>query len=190
MIARAIACCLAVFASTAAFADPALDRAKALLDRVILFDGHNDLPWAIHEYKAAPGNVAAYDLRVRAPADGQTDIPRVREGRLGAQFWSVYIPPEVGGSNFARMQLEQIDIAKRVIARYPDVFQLAGTAAEIRAAKKEGRIGSMLGAEGCTLPIFTLIPSAVRSPMRMFERRRTYWMIASSMRSPATLSVR
>jgi membrane dipeptidase len=118
-----------------------------VLDRAILFDGHNDLPWAIRSYKEAPGDVAAYDLRKHAPGKGQTDIPRLREGRVGAQFWSVYTPPEADG-HFARTQLEQIDIARRVIERYPETFQLAATAADIRAAKKAGRIGSMLGLEG------------------------------------------
>jgi membrane dipeptidase len=73
--------------------------------------------------------------------------PRLREGRLSAQFWSVYTPPEAAG-NFARTQLEQIDLARRLIARYPDTFPLASTAADIRAARKAGRIGSMLGLEG------------------------------------------
>jgi membrane dipeptidase len=138
---------LAVFAAATAQADEALEHAKQVLDRAILFDGHNDLPNAIHKYKEAPDDIVAYDLRVRAPGKGQTDIPRLREGRLGAQFWSVYIPPEAG-QGFARMQLEQIDLARRLIARYPDTFQLAGTAADIRAAKAAGRIGSMLGIEG------------------------------------------
>jgi membrane dipeptidase len=138
---------LAFFASVTARADESLDHAKQVLDRAILFDGHNDLPNAIHKFKDAPDDIVAYDLRGRAPGKGQTDIPRLREGRLGAQFWSVYIPPEAG-QGFARMQLEQIDLARRVIARYPDTFQLAGTAADIRAAKAAGRIGSMLGIEG------------------------------------------
>ncbi len=138
---------LVFFAVFTARADVALEHAKQVLDRAILFDGHNDLPNAIHKYKEAPDDIVAYDLRVRAPGKGQTDIPRLREGRLGAQFWSVYIPPEAG-QGFARMQLEQIDLARRVIARYPDTFQLAGTAADIRAAKQAGRVGSMLGIEG------------------------------------------
>ncbi len=128
-------------------ADSALDHAKAVLDKAILFDGHNDLPWAIREYKDAPGDVAAYDLRGHAPGEGQTDIPRLREGRVGAQFWSVYTPPEAEG-HFARTQLEQIEIARQMIARYPDTFTLASTAADIRAAKAAGKIGGMLGAEG------------------------------------------
>ncbi len=138
---------LAFFAAVTARADEALEHAKQVLDYAILFDGHNDLPNAIHKFKDAPDDIVAYDLRVHAPGKGQTDIPRLREGRLGAQFWSVYIPPEAG-QGFARMQLEQIDLARRVIARYPDTFQLAGTAADIRAAKAAGRIGSMLGIEG------------------------------------------
>ncbi|MGH8309748.1 MAG: hypothetical protein ACRETX_08140, partial [Steroidobacteraceae bacterium] len=72
------------FAASAA-QDPALEHAKRLLERTILFDGHNDLPWAIRSYEAAPGDVAAYDIRKRAPADGQTDLARLREGRIGAQ---------------------------------------------------------------------------------------------------------
>ena len=134
-------------ASMTASADAALDHAKEVLAKSILFDGHNDLPWTIRGYEAAPGDVAAYDIRERAPAKGQTDIPRLRAGGVGAVFWSVYTPPEAPG-NFARTQLEQIDIARRIIARHPDTFTLAGTAADIRAAKTSGRIGGMLGAEG------------------------------------------
>ncbi len=130
-----------------AHADPALEHAKKVLDGAILFDGHNDLPWAIREYRATEGDTADYDIRERAPGEGQTDIPRLRAGRVGAQFWSVYTPPEAAG-NFTRTQLEQIDIARRLIARYPDTFVLASTAADIRAAKAAGKIGSMLGIEG------------------------------------------
>jgi membrane dipeptidase len=145
--ARSCIALLALLTTAAANADEALEHAKEVLDRAILFDGHNDLPWAVRQYKDVPGDVAAYDLRKHAPGKGQTDIPRLREGRVGAQFWSVYTPPEAEG-HFARTQLEQIDIARRVIERYPDTFQLAGTAVDIRAAKKAGRIGSMLGLEG------------------------------------------
>jgi membrane dipeptidase len=122
----------------------ALEHAKRVLKKSILFDGHNDLPWAIRTYKAAPGDLAAYDLRRRTP--GQTDLERLRLGGVGAQFWSVYIPGEATGA--ARTQLEQIDLTRRLIARYPEALQLAGTAAEIRAAHRAGRIGSMLGIEG------------------------------------------
>jgi membrane dipeptidase len=122
-----------------------LEHARRLLADSILFDGHNDLPWAIRTDKKTPGDIVAYDLRKRTA--GQTDLPRLRQGRLSAQFWSVYIPGELP-TGFAHTQLEQIDLMRRVIARYPDALQLAGTASDIRAAKKAGRIGSMLGVEG------------------------------------------
>ncbi len=125
--------------------DPALRHARKLLQGTILIDGHNDLPIAVRGYKAAPMDVVAYDLRQRTPGD--TDIPRLRQGLVGAQFWSVYIAGE-GAGPYARIQLEQIDLARRIIARYPDTFRLATTAAEIRAAHRAGRIASMLGMEG------------------------------------------
>ncbi len=129
----------------AAEQDEALRRAIAVLESTILVDGHNDLPMAIRQYAKAPGDVAAYDLR--KPTEGDTDIARLREGRLGAQFWSVYIPGE-GRGPFARPQLEQIELARRIIARYPDTFQFATSVADVRAAKRAGRIASMLGMEG------------------------------------------
>jgi len=125
--------------------DTALLHARELLARTILVDGHNDLPWAIRSDKKSPGDVVAYDLRSRTA--GQTDLPRLRAGGVGAQFWSVYIPGELP-NGLARTQLEQIDLARRVVARYPDALQMAGTAAEIRSAHAAGRIGSMLGVEG------------------------------------------
>jgi membrane dipeptidase len=125
--------------------DKALTHARELLKKVILVDGHNDLPWAIRTDKKAPSDVAAYDLAGAVP--GQTDLARLEKGGLGAQFWSVYVPGEIG-SGFARMQLEQIDIARRIIERYPQTFKLATTAAEVRAARREGRIASLLGMEG------------------------------------------
>ena len=122
-----------------------LEHARRVLTDAILFDGHNDLPWAIRTDKKTPGDIVAYDLR--QPVAGQTDIPRMLQGGLGAQFWSVYIPGELK-EGMARTQLEQIDLMRRVIARYPEALRLAGTAQEIRDAKKAGRIGSMLGIEG------------------------------------------
>lgn len=138
---------LAVPSSSLAAGDPALERAQRLLERTILVDGHNDLPWAIREYEAAPGDVAAYDITGRAPEDGQTDLPRLRQGRVSAQFWSVYTPGEALGG-FAKTQLEQIDLARRLIERYPQALRFARTASEVRAAKRAGRIASLLGIEG------------------------------------------
>jgi membrane dipeptidase len=136
---------MAASSQAAEKADPALAHARELLKKVILVDGHNDLPWAIRNDKRAPGNVEAYDLRSKVP--GQTDLARLREGGVGGQFWSVYTPGEAPG-HYARTQLEQIDIATRMIQHYPDAFRVALTAADVRSAHKHKRIASMMGIEG------------------------------------------
>jgi membrane dipeptidase len=126
--------------------DPHVAVARRVLTATPLVDGHNDLPWAIRAYEPAPHDVAAYDLRTRTP--GHTDIARLREGMVGAQFWSVYIPFNAVEEGAAKVQLEQIDIAHQVIRRYPDVFELALTADDAVRVFRDGRIASMLGMEG------------------------------------------
>jgi membrane dipeptidase len=125
--------------------DAALTHARQLLKQTILIDGHNDLPWAIRNSKEAPGDVDAYDLHTATKGD--TDLARLKQGGLGAQFWSVYVPGEVG-SGFARIQLEQIELARRMIDKYPKELQFAGSVADIRKAHRAGKIASMLGMEG------------------------------------------
>jgi membrane dipeptidase len=140
---------LTIFMSSSAAAqssDPALEHARKLLQSTPLIDGHNDLPWEIRESKTAPRDVAAYDIRRTAPK--QTDLPRMKEGRVAAQFWSIYIPGEIKDSGYARVQLEQFDIARRMIARYPDRLALALTADDIERDFKRGKIASLLGMEG------------------------------------------
>ncbi len=126
--------------------DPYLARAKRILRQTPLIDGHNDLPWRIREDSVARGNVDAYDLRKRTP--GHTDLERLKKGMVGAQFWSVYTPGEYRDSGYARVQLEQIDIARRFIAKYPDRLALALSANDIRRDFRQGKIGSLLGLEG------------------------------------------
>jgi membrane dipeptidase len=123
-----------------------LARAKRVLRQTPLIDGHNDLPWRIREDSIARGNVDAYDLRKHTP--GHTDLERLRKGMVGAQFWSVYVPGEWRDSGYARIQLEQIDIARHMIAKYPDQLALALSAADIRRDFKQGKIGSLIGMEG------------------------------------------
>jgi membrane dipeptidase len=125
--------------------DPALLRARRILAATPLIDGHNDLPWAIREYDKAPRDVAAYDLRSRTP--GHTDLARLAAGQVGGQFWSVYVPGELG-DGYARVQLEQIDIARRTIARYPERLGLALTADDVMREFKRGRVASLIGMEG------------------------------------------
>jgi membrane dipeptidase len=131
-------------AQTPSAADMA--KARRVLRTTPLIDGHNDLPWAIREASTAPHDVEAYDLRKKTV--GHTDLARLKAGMVGGQFWSVYIPGEIKDSGYARVQLEQIDIARRVIAKYPERFQWALTSNAIRTSFKAGKIGSLLGLEG------------------------------------------
>ena len=129
-------------------ADAYLQRAERLLRSTPLIDGHNDLPWAIRESKTAPKDVEAYDLRTTTP--GHTDLARLMSGMLGGQFWSVYIPGDtsIARQGYAKVQLEQIDIARRVFAKYPERFEPVTTAAGFRTAFAAGKIGSAMGMEG------------------------------------------
>ncbi|MGH7594130.1 MAG: dipeptidase, partial [Gemmatimonadales bacterium] len=128
--------------------DPALEHAHQLLADRPIIDGHNDLPWEIRTNPISRMDVDKYPLRTLAP--GQTDFARLKAGGVGGQFWSVYIPGEDSARQYgyARMELEQIDIARRMIARYPDVLQLCLTADDVVKARKAGRIASLIGLEG------------------------------------------
>jgi membrane dipeptidase len=128
----------------AAQEDAALAHARALLAASPLVDGHNDLPWEIRDDPKAKGDVTLYDLRQRTA--GETDLARLKEGGLAAQFWSVWVPAELK-TGFARVQLEQIDLARRMVARYPEAMLLATRADDIRRAKREGKLASFLGME-------------------------------------------
>jgi membrane dipeptidase len=121
-------------------------RAVRVLRSSPLIDGHNDLPWAIRESERAPHDVDAYDLR--KATSGHTDLARLKTGMIGAQFWSVYTPGEDADSGYARVQLEQIDIARQIIARYPEALRLALSSSDIRRDFREHLIGSLLGLEG------------------------------------------
>lgn len=132
----------------AAQEDPHVERALRVLSSTPLIDGHNDLPWAIRQSDLAPHDVHhdAHDLRARTPF--HTDIERLRAGRVGAQYWSVYIPFGATEDGAAMTQLEQIDIALEIIETYPDVFGLALDASDVERIFGEGRIASILGMEG------------------------------------------
>ncbi|HEY0936547.1 MAG TPA: dipeptidase [Trebonia sp.] len=118
---------------------------RAMLSRFPLIDGHNDLPWELRE-KFALDPVAA-GLRGRV-AGIHTDIPRLVEGGVGGQFWSVYVPASLAGDTAVTAVLEQVDVVHRMIAAYPDRFRLAVRAGDVRAAFAAGKIASLLGAEG------------------------------------------
>ena len=121
-----------------------------MLGRFPLIDGHNDLPWALRARTRQNGgdlNQVVFDLDT--PADGlHTDLPRLAAGRVGAQFWSVYVPVSLAGDGAVAAVLEQIDLARRMIARYPGSFGLALTADDVEQVFASGRVASLLGAEG------------------------------------------
>ncbi|MCE2942148.1 MAG: dipeptidase [Gemmatimonadota bacterium] len=121
-------------------------RARTLLRAVGLVDTHNDLPWDIRVDPAHPGNLEVRDLRLRG--GGHTDIPRLRDGGVGTQFWSVYVPSDLPALEATRAQLEQIELTRRLIARYPRDLGFAASTADIRRVRASGRIASLLGIEG------------------------------------------
>jgi membrane dipeptidase len=119
------------------------ERARKIHDSGILFDGHNDLPWRLRA--ANDMGFDSLDLSKRL-GSGQTDIPRLREGGLKAQFWSVYIPSD---HEFpARTVIEQIDLVHRMVERYPDDFAMAYSADDVERIVKAGKIASLIGIEG------------------------------------------
>ena len=132
--------------SACAQEDEHIEKVRRVLSATPLFDGHNDLAWAIREQEDAPHNVRAYGLQ--GTTRGQTDIARLRVGMVGAQFWSVYVDMESVEVGAARVQLEQIDIARQFIREYPEVFEEALTASDVERIFRAGRSGSVLGMEG------------------------------------------
>lgn len=123
-----------------------LERAAELLAEHPVVDGHNDLPWALREQ-------VGYDLDARDIATDQsahlhTDIPRLRAGGVGAQFWSVYVRSDMAGDEAVSATLEQIDVVAELLGRHPADLRRALTADDMEAARAEGRIASLMGAEG------------------------------------------
>lgn len=112
----------------------------------IVVDGHNDLPWMIRE--KSESLFRRVDIRQPQPKL-HTDIPRLKKGNVGVQFWSAYVPASTAHDGTAvKMTLEQIDVIHRMIDTYPDVFELAGTSADIERIHKAGKIASLIGVEG------------------------------------------
>jgi len=117
-------------------------EARRIHSEALIFDGHNDLPGALR------GKFDETDIS-RAQASLHTDIPRLFAGNVGAQYWSVWVPAELDKTGGALHQtLEQIDIVYRMAARYPDVFEMAFSAADIERIRREGKIACLIGAEG------------------------------------------
>jgi membrane dipeptidase len=114
-------------------------RAERLLDRVPVIDGHNDVLWELRT--RVGGDFDRMDLAERQP-ELMTDIPRIRQGRLGGQFWSVYVPSDLPGHEAVTATLEQFDAFEAMLARYPETFERARTADDMERIAREGRVGS------------------------------------------------
>jgi len=149
--AALLLCASIVTAASASDRDSHLEHARQLLREVPLIDGHNDVPY---QYRSRTnGRLGELDFAggtTDLTPDMHTDIPRLREGMVGGQFWSIYIPAGVGGyqAGDAKVQLEQIDVTLRLIDKYPDTFELARTADDVLRIHAEGKIASMMGMEG------------------------------------------
>jgi membrane dipeptidase len=160
-----------------------LDHALDLLGRTPLIDGHNDLAIAL---RTRVGGIAVSSVDLRSNVDGlDTDIPRLRAGRVGGQFWSIWVPADLPEERALPMALEQLDIADRFAGRYPDVFGRATTADEVESVFASGRIASLLGLEGgsmiaSSLPVLrTFFARGVRY-MTLTHWKTTRWADAAT----------
>jgi membrane dipeptidase len=122
------------------------DEARRIHREAILVDGHNDLPWQFREKKDMSFN----HIDITKPQKGlHTDIPRLRQGGVGAQFWSAFVPSEsMKDGTAVKQTLEQIDVIHRMVRAYPDTFEMASTVDDIIRIHKDGKIASMIGIEG------------------------------------------
>jgi len=142
---------LLVLLTTAAYAqtDAVAVRIDRILREVPLIDGHNDLPWQYEE--RVKNHLAQIDIRQdqsKLTPPLHTDIARLRQGRLGGQFWSVYIPTTLKGGDAVRAVVEQIDVVHRLVETYPETFEIARTADDVVRIHRSGKIASLIGIEG------------------------------------------
>ena len=153
------------------------DRARDLLARAPVIDGHNDLLWEAREK-------FGYDfdrLDIAKPQpDVMTDIPRIKAGGLGGQFWSVYVPSDLPGDEAVTATLEQIDALFAMVRRYPDVFELTVTADDVERATAAGRVASMIGVEGgqsigCSLGALRVLARLGARYMTLTHNHNTPW---------------
>jgi membrane dipeptidase len=140
------AAAVAVAVSSTLVAQDFKARAIAIHKQSPVIDGHNDYPWALRELD--PGrDLKSADIAEPVPKL-MTDIPRLRQGGVGGQFWSVYTPSSMMGKEATRVTMEQIDTVHRMAQKWPSVFEIARTAADVERVSKAGKIASMIGMEG------------------------------------------
>src|SRR5262249_15366787 len=122
------------------------EEALRIHREAIVVDGHNDLPWMFREKE----DLSFHSIDIRKPQQSlHTDLPRLRKGGVGAQFWSAFVPASTRKSRIAvRQTLEQIDVIHRMVERYPDDLEMASTVDDILRIRRKGKIASLIGVEG------------------------------------------
>jgi membrane dipeptidase len=153
-----------------------LERAHRILSRSPLIDGHNDYPWALRE--KAQRDLSRLDISKPQPSI-MTDIPRLKAGGVGGQFWSVYTPVELMGQAAVTATLEQIDIVHQMMRKYPATFELALTADDVERIFKRGKIASLIGMEGGHSIDNSL------AALRMFQRLGARYMTLTHSKNTA-----
>ncbi len=182
---------LALLIAAPAFAqdDPFLKRAETVLKRQPIIDGHNDWPGALRQSFGESWwrqDLKSDSRSFKRPL--MTDIPRLHQGRVGGQFWSVYVPASVTGPAAVKATIEQIDIVRGFVAKYPADFELASTAADIRRIQKTGKVASLMGVEGGSqidnsLPVLRMYHALGVRYMTLTHTRHNDW--ADSANEPA-----
>ncbi|MFN3930258.1 MAG: dipeptidase [Brevundimonas sp.] len=148
MIRAVLLSTVAVLATAAPAAAQDEAAARRILERTPLIDGHNDLPWALRQQHGNDPHAVDLTTNLDASTALHTDIPRLRAGGVGGQFWSVYVPASLEPVEAAKATFEQIDTVKRLVAAHPDVFELATTADDVERIHAGGKIASLIGMEG------------------------------------------
>ncbi|CAL1692473.1 hypothetical protein MMB232_02640 [Brevundimonas subvibrioides] len=141
-----------IAASALALALPAAAQDQAAVRRILettpLIDGHNDLPWALREGFGNDPHAVDLATDLDSSTTLHTDIPRLRAGGVGGQFWSVYVPAQLAPVEAAKETFEQIDTVRRIVVAHPETFELATTADDVVRIHAAGRIASLIGIEG------------------------------------------
>jgi membrane dipeptidase len=151
--------------------------ARDLLRRFPIMDGHNDLAWALHEIAGRSKD----PIDLAAPVAGiRTDLPRLASGGVGAQFWSVYVPAELAGEAAVIATIEQIDLVREMIRRYPAALEIALTAADVEWILATGKVASLLGAEGghsiaCSLGVLRALHAIGVRYLTLTHNRNVPW---------------
>ena len=158
------------------------DRIGRLLKSAPVFDGHNDLAWALR--KQVANDLSQRDIATAQPRL-HTDIPRLRAGGVGAQFFSVYVPGTLVGGAAVTATLEQIDCVAGMIAAYPETFAAARTASDVRRAIAGGRIAALMGAEGghsidCSLAVLRVLRRLGVAYMTLAHNQNVPWADAAT----------